>query len=291
MGKYLKAAFLNRWNLLGFIAGMTAAMISGHPEVVAPLVLAGEAAYLGFVGTHPKFQKFIDVRESQSRRSERTEANSSVLERILREIPEEARERYEQLKLRCMELRKIAKDLKEPGGGDKASPFDSVRSEGLDRLLWIYLRLLYTQHSLARFLEKTNADLIYKDIERIENRLRDLAERDEGPQSEKLRRTLDDNLATCQARLDNYQKGRDKYEFVELEIDRVANKIKSLAEMAVAPHDPELVTATVDEMAGSLLETERTMSELEFATGLGTLETEPPELLEPTREVQENRFG
>jgi hypothetical protein len=291
MGKYLKAAFLNRWNLLALIGSTTAAMISGSPEIFLPLVLAGETAYLGFVGTHPKFQTFIDVKAAQARRGEHSESTEGALRRILRELPEEARERYEQLRKRCLELRDIAKDLKEPGSAANTSPLDSMRVQGLDRMLWIYLRLLYTQHSLARFLDKTNVDLIYKDIERLENRLRDLEGKEDRPQTQKLRRTLDDNLATCRMRLENYQKGRDNYEFVELEIDRLANKIKSLAEMAVAPHEPDFVATTVDEMAGSLMEAEKAMSELDFATGLGAMETEPPELLEPTREVQENRFG
>ena len=41
LGKYIKKAFLFHWNLLAFAGGMGFALISGHPDVFAPLVLAG----------------------------------------------------------------------------------------------------------------------------------------------------------------------------------------------------------------------------------------------------------
>ena len=40
--KYIKTAFANRWNLLAFFAGCALAILSGHPDVVLPIVLAGE---------------------------------------------------------------------------------------------------------------------------------------------------------------------------------------------------------------------------------------------------------
>lgn len=290
MGKYLQAAFTNSWNMLALFAGVGAAFFLPHPEIVVPSVLAAEAAYLGIVATNPRFQNYVNVQEAQNRRRKLAQQNTKVVRQILRELPTESRERYEYLRKRCVELRDIAGDLRQPGGADD-SPLESLHVEGLDRLLWVYLRLLYTHHSLARFLENAKVDLIHKDIERLENRLNDLGEHVQDPQSQKVRRTLEDNLATCRARLDNYQKARENFEYVELELDRLGNKIKSLAESAVRPHEPDFVIFNVDAMADSLRETEKTMSELEFATGLGPLTSEPPEMLESTRVVQENRFG
>jgi len=60
MLKYIKTAFLNQWNLLLFAGGMGFAALSGRPDITIPLVLAGEAAYLGLLGTHPKFQSFVE---------------------------------------------------------------------------------------------------------------------------------------------------------------------------------------------------------------------------------------
>ena len=38
LGKYMKRAFLNQWNLLAFLGGLGFAMLTGHPDVFIPLV-------------------------------------------------------------------------------------------------------------------------------------------------------------------------------------------------------------------------------------------------------------
>ena len=108
------------------------------------------------------------------------------------------------------------------------------------------------------------------------------------PHAQKVRRTLQDNLATSQDRADNYERARGNHEFVELEIDRLENKIKSLAEIAVNRQEPDYVSNQVDQVANSMLETERTMNDLKVFTGLGSLDDEVPTLLEPNIEREQN---
>ena len=71
----------------------------------------------------------------------------------------------------------------------------------------------------------------------------------------------------------------DNYELVKLELDRLENKIRSLSEMAVNRQEPDFISGQVDQVASSMVETERTMNDLQFATGLETLQDEPPEML------------
>jgi hypothetical protein len=291
MGKYLAAAFTNRWNLLALFAGMGAAAISGYPEIAVPAVLGAEAAYLGVVSSLPGFRNYVNVSHAAAKRRKRASENEKVMRRILRELPGELRDRYEELRRQCVELRDIAGDLRTPGRIEHDSPLEMLHLEGYDRLLWTFLRLLYTQHSLARFLEDSQVDLVHKDIERLENRLRDLDAGAEQLQAEKIRATLEDDLATCRRRLEHYQKARSDYELVQMEADRLANKVRSMAEESIRPHAPDWLTMELGAMTSSLAQTEQTMDELEFATGIGHLESEPPEILEADRVVQENRFG
>ena len=72
---------------------------------------------------------------------------------------------------------------------------------------------------------------------------------------------------------------------MQLEIDRLENKIKSLAELAVNRQEPDFISGQVDQVAGSMLETEKTMNELQFATGLAPLDEEVPELVQPPVQV------
>ena len=70
LGTYLKAAFTNRWNLLAFFGSLGFALLSGRADIFAPLVLAGELAYVGLLGTHPKFQNYVDAQAAKASRQQ-----------------------------------------------------------------------------------------------------------------------------------------------------------------------------------------------------------------------------
>jgi hypothetical protein len=276
--KYLKTAFADRWNLLAFLGGSALALLTGHGDVLLPLVLAGEITYVGLLASHPKFQRYVDAQEAKAGREETSEANQKTLEHILRALPRDLLQRFQSLRSQCIELRQIAGELKRPGMYGADTPLDDFQLAGLDRLLWIHLRLLYTKYALAQFLQKTREDQIQKDIDRLEKQIKELPAEAE-PRHQRMRAALEDNLQTSRSRLANLAKARENYQMIDLEIDRLENKIRSLSEMAVNRQEPNFISSEVDHVASSMLDTERTMNELQFATGLSTLENEPPELL------------
>ncbi|NLE58320.1 MAG: hypothetical protein GX616_08165 [Planctomycetes bacterium] len=280
--KYLKTAFLNRWNLL-LLAGATGfALLSGRSDVWMPLVLATEVAYLGMLGTHPRFQAYVDAQQSAAIRQQGSAGVERMMASIMAALPPKSVERYEALRARCVELRQIALAIKYPGHASSASILEQSQLAGLDRLLWIYLRLLFTQHSLERFFQKTSEAQIQQDIDNLQVRLEKASKLRDEAQRQKFARTIEDNLETCRNRLSNYQKARSNYELIQLEIDRLENKIRSLSELAVNRQEPDFISGQVDQVAASMLETERTMNDLQFATGLATVDETAPQLL--TRE-------
>jgi len=193
-------------------------------------------------------------------------------------LPKELLDRFLALRGRCLDLQQIASELKQPGVDDPHQPLEKFQISGLDRLLWIHLRLLYTQFALYRFLKQTSEDQIRADIKRLETRLGQMPAQPTGDQDQRVRKALEDNLQTTKDRLANLLKARDNYEFVKLEIDRLENKIQSLGELAVNRQEPNYITGQVDQVAASMMETEKTMNDLQFATGLDTVE-DAPELL------------
>ena len=146
-------------------------------------------------------------------------------------------------------------------------------------MLWIHLRLLYTQYALSRFLQKTRADQIQQTIDKLQQQIGQLPADDQDPGRQRARGALQDNLETSRSRLANWNKANENHHLIELELDRLENKIRSLSEMAVNRQEPEFITNEVDHVASSLLDTERTMNELQFATGLNAADNEPPSLL------------
>jgi hypothetical protein len=277
--KYIKAAFLYHWNLLAFLGGMSFAALSGHADVVAPLVLAAETAYLGFLGTHPKFQSYVESEAAKAARQEASGKSAGALQAILKRLPESSRVRYAELLDRCRRLRQIAADLKHPDAAYVGGSLDSLQNEGLDRLLWMFLRLLFTQFSLARFLHQTSSKEIQQDVDRLEANLKSLDKQVETAHKAKVRRTLEDSLTTSRARLENFDRARSNYEFVTLEIDRLEKKIESLAELAINRQEPDYISSQIDQVAHSMQDTEKTMNELKFVSGVEVLEEAPPTIL------------
>ncbi len=279
LGKYFKEAFLNRWNLLVFLGGLGFALLSGRPDIVAPVLVAGELLYIGMLGTHPRFQKSVDARDAKATRESAEVTSARSLESIMRALPPRLLQRFESLRNRCLEQRHIAMQIKDPASAGEAPPLDSMQLAGLDRLLWIFLKLLFTEHSLDRFLETASEAEITREIERLELRLKKVGDPAGSIQAERIRKALEDSIETSRARLANIGKARDNSELVKLEIDRLENKIRSLSELAVNRQEPEFISAQVDQVASSMLQTERTMNDLRFATGIDLADEAVPPLL------------
>ena len=285
MIKYIKAAFLNPWNLLCVAAGIGFAALSGQADVGVALVMAGETAYLGFVGTHPRFQNYIDVTENEGQRLTTKVQSEQALNKIWRSLPKRLHQRFSRLRGQCEELREIAADLNRHKDDGANSSFDSLQREGLDRLLWVFLRLLFTQYSIERFLRNTSLEKMQSKQQKLQGQLAKFVDRQLSPHQKKIRRTLEDNLRTIVGRIDNYQRAQANLQYVELELDRLENKIKSLAELAVNRQEPEYISDQIDQVSHSMLETEKTMNDLQSVTGLDDVHAEVPEFIRATEKI------
>jgi hypothetical protein len=286
MWAYLKAAFFAGPEVPGLgrvpvnVLGVAA---FGALGVLNPgfwlLGMAGEVVYLFSLAGHPRFRKYVDAQKAKSARERRGRQESprdDTVQRIVRELPPAAIRRFEALRHNCQELQQIAAQLRDPEHADFGAPLEDLQLAGLDRLLWIYLRLLFTQHMLDRVFQSTSAEQIVQEIRGLEQQLRATGD---DSKKDKLRKTLEDSLETCRQRLTTFEAAREKGDLVRLELDRLENKIRSLNEMAVSRHEPNFIAGQVDQVAASMVQTERTMQELQFATGLAT-EDEVPQLLQ-----------
>ncbi|MFY9254636.1 MAG: hypothetical protein WAO83_14380 [Fuerstiella sp.] len=279
--KYIKAAFKNHWNLLGLAGGVGFSVLSGQPEVGLPLVAAAEIAWLGFVGTHPRFRKSVDMGEYQAQSKEGAEAAEVRMRRMLAALSRGAQLRFQKLMNQCEELRKITGEYQAGHGVlDPDSALTDVRLDGLDRLLWLFLKLLYTEHSLNRFFETTTIEDIEQEIRGLQARLERETSRPQQAQRDRIVATMKDSLKTCEDRKKNFEQARDSFELVKAEQRRLENKIRSLAEMGISKGDPAMLSEQVDSVAGSIQDTEQALSELEFVTGFSSADEEAvPEIV------------
>jgi hypothetical protein len=273
---YLREAFLFRWNLLFFLGGAAGAALAPLPAVLLPLVAAAELTYLTGLISIPRFRAAIDAKV-HSARGRRTEApqTASSLVAMLAGLPAEARRRFERLHARCVEMRSIAVGVR-GAAGDQGGTAEEIRTPGLDRLLWLFLRLLLSKTALDRFLDTMSKEDITARLEQLRKDL--AASKSSG--DDRIARSLQDSLAMSELRLDNYERAKKNAQFVSIELDRIEGKIQALAEMAVNRQDPDFLSSQVDSAAESMRQTEKAVSELQHLTGLAEELHEPPPILE-----------
>jgi hypothetical protein len=278
--KYIKKAFLYHWNLLGVATGAAVAFISGYPDVVLPVIAALELIYLVGLSSNSRFQDAVIAAERKKEEAIRSSSSSSTrLNQILTALNNEDRSRYERLKDLCLELRHIADRIK---GTIKTEleVISDVQVNSINRLLWMYLKLLYSKNALESYFKAINVNEIKARIKRAEERLDAMGPEDNDSEVEaKRRESLLDTLKTSRKRLKNYRISTDNYDFIGLELERLYSKITSLAEMGINQQDPNLITNEISVVSSSIEKAERTMDELDIITGFSFQDEEPPDLL------------
>jgi hypothetical protein len=278
---YLKEAFFFRWNILLFLGGLAGAAIGPLPDVTLPLVFAGELAYLAALTSLPRFRAAIDAKLHNTQGTTAAPAtNTPSLVVMLAGLPGELRQRFEKLHSRCVEMRHLAVGVRGASGRDAGSA-EEIRTPGLDRLLWLFLRLLMSKNALDRFLKTMSSEEI---TTRLEQLRKDLAAAQQGAAQsagdERIVRSLQDSIAMAELRLDNYERAKKNAQFVSIELDRMESKIQALAEMSVNRQDPDLISSQVDSAAESMRQTEKAVSELQHLTGLADELQDPPPILD-----------
>jgi hypothetical protein len=280
LGSYVKHAFLYPWNLLIFLGGAALAVMSPYPDALLPIVGGLELAYLTGLSSIPRFRMAIDAKIAARARGGSAEKVPSTsaqqsLDRILESLPAPALRRFLLLRQRCFEMRSIASGVRgqADSGPDSA---ESIRTPALDRLLYLFLRLLVSQNGLDRFLRSTSE----KDLDA---RLTDVKTRFEAAKTagdERVKNSLQDSVADAELRLDNYRKAAKDAEFVAIELDRIETKIQALIEMGVSRQDPDYLSHQVTAAAESMQHTEAAVNQLQHLTGLADQIEEPPPILE-----------
>lgn len=276
LGDYVKHAFRARWNLLAFLGGAAAAALSPWPDGLLPLVAAGELLYLTSMVMNTRFRQAVDAQLYKEQQQTAVVQSTRTLEQVVAELSHESQKRFQALRARCIQMRGIAQGVR------RLSPGEDPSTGALDRLLWVFLRLLASQESLDKFLSATKP-------EEIEHRIAGLHEEVEKAKGgdERIVRSLTDSIAAQQMRLDNYRSVQKNADFVRIELDRIEAKIQALTEASVNRQDPEFLSTQIDSVAEGMQSTEKSIRELQQLTGVVDEMAEPPAILDaPLKVVQ-----
>jgi len=292
MFRYLKEAFTFRWNLLLFGGAAAAAAISGHVDVALPLVAAAEITYLAGLSTLPRFQAAIDAKANAEERGltgtagaagaraaagpeQQASARDRVLE-VLKSLAEDRRARFLRLRARCVEMSRIANAVR-GDTRDMSGASAELRQPALDRLLWVFLRLLLSDQAIARFLQAADEAGIGKTLDELKARRKKRADSvgEVNQADDRILRSIDDSISTAELRKENIEKAKQNAEFVAAELDRLENKIHAVTEMAVGHTSPDEMSSRIDAISEGISQTEETIRELQSITGVADADHTP----------------
>ncbi|HEX7262207.1 MAG TPA: hypothetical protein VF258_10365, partial [Luteolibacter sp.] len=172
-GTALKRAFTWHWHLLGLGAGAAVAVLSGAPLVCLPFLAAAELGYLGFLGLNPRFQ---NVLKGQRKVPPPLPVDPTRrFQQLMAFLNPADAERFETLRDRCMQLLNLRRSMGEKEG---SSDVDDFRGESLDRMLWLFLKLLHQRSGLERFLGATRREQIELELKSASQQLETAQARD-----------------------------------------------------------------------------------------------------------------
>jgi len=209
-----------------------------------------ELAYLYLLAFNPRFRKGVDA-----------QANGSVLEHekkrakaLLAPLSSEDRAKYMELTARCTGMLEQQAQTQAP----KAA-VDAQRA-GLERLLWIYLKLLLTRQTLARMV---NQDDQHGEASReLERRVVEAEKRLKEPTlDEDLKKSLTSQVDILKQRLVARAAARQKHAFLEAELTRIVEQVELIREQSALATDPESVSQRIDQVTSTLGDTNQWIKE------------------------------
>ena len=203
-GTKLARAFKWHWHLLALGAAATIAIVSGKPDLALPIVAAGELAYLGFFATNERFQNILRGKKLLEAKAAAGNPNTAAkLRDLLDFLSPEDKERFASLRARCVEFSKLRDRL---SASRDATPVTGMRNTSLEKMLWVFLRLLHHKAGLDRFRDSTDEDLLKKQLKEAEGEIKQATE---AQRSTRLIQSLQEKHDAIRERLVNYRAAED----------------------------------------------------------------------------------
>jgi len=258
-------AWMWHWHLLTLSALGAFAMLSGRFGMWIPFILAGEVAYLGFLGMNPRFQNILKgkstLKKKPSTVTPSSESQSQLVQMIAFLSPEN-RSRFEHLRHRCFELIELRRKME----GSETQTVDSFRSTSLDRMLWLFLKLLHHQTGLIKFLSTAKEDDM---LEELNNARRDLdsaeiKNREKGLADSRLTVSIKERIQTIEERIENLHKANESLELVQSEIDKTEQQITHLCEVGMTVRDATSLGSQIDAISNSIRSSEQIFSQADL---------------------------
>jgi len=222
-----------------------------------------ELGYLYVLVHNPRFQRYVDGTQALAQQSDWKARQQSLVSRLSRE---------EQMRYGGME--RLCRSILEQQRTAESNAGLKTESDGLARMLWVFLRLLLTRQAIIKVLNETSGGT----DDTLEQRVMELTATSKKPDlNEDLRKSITGQLEIVQQRLAKRKEARDKIAFLDSELSRIEEQAELIREQTVLTTDPEVVSQRVDQIAATLGGTSQWIREQQKLYGqVEDLMTEPP---------------
>jgi hypothetical protein len=255
----IKRAFTWHWNLLAVGAGVGVAFLSGHPDVVLPLVMAVELSYLGFLGLNARFQNVLQGKELLEKAGASAAPGARRLSDLLEFLSPTDQERFARLQERSRVMMQLRKRM---SAGEMESDGASYQTGALNKLLWLFLKLLHHKAGLEQFLEHASAPDLVLELERAQARL---AEAEKSQRQRRLVDSLREKVDTIEKRIENYRSASENLEMIDVELDKTEQKIAHICEVGMTSRDGSDLSIQIDGITDGIAVSERALKGLRVA--------------------------
>lgn len=261
---YVKAAFRRKLRL-PLLGSMPANPMTLGVFAVLGLLSPGfwflgaatEIAYLAAMANSKRFQKLVEGERLLGAQQRWEDKVDGVVARL---IPP-GQERYRQLLAQCRRILGISETLE----SDALGGLRGMRGQGLNQLLWIFLRLLTSRQVIVNNVESLDGPEIEAEITELEERIDSLDPQNDGA----LRRSLEGTLEIRRKRLENLQRATHSLQVIEAELDRIEQQAELIREETAVGGKPEFLSARLDAVTSTMTEATRWMDQ--HADLFGTL--------------------
>jgi len=228
-----------------------------------------ELGYLAWLIHSPRFRATVIGRAHAGEEREQRERAT----RLLEQLTASDRDAYRRLEERCRGI------LAQQSAAEVSPAALASQAEGLNRLLWISLRLFATRAQIQRLGADDGVEQA-RLRERAATLERQLAGTDV---AEELRRSLEGQLAIVRQRLAKRGEAEAKLDFLDAELDRIAQQVELIREQAMLAGDPQGVSARIDEVTATLGGTSDWIRDQQAVLGQVEDVAAPPALLGAAR--------
>lgn len=248
---YVKGAFNARPNIKGMGAvpvnylyllgvGVASLLNPGFLFIGAGL----EIAYLVTLSHDPRFRKWMEAINVAAESGDHMAKKRAMLDGL----SVERQQRYATLERTCSEIFRV---------GQSAVPAAAV-ADGVNKLLWVFLKLLVSAEMLEQHLTKNPRRKLENEIQMYEKEYN--AVKDD-PSRERVAKSLESTLEISRKRLENLQQGIAHGEFIRAELLRIEQQAALMVQEAILHKDSAAVTNRVDDVMESFSQTTEWMKQ------------------------------